>query len=316
MRETPRSQETAGESRAWPPQPRSGRALAHTTGASCSGSPLRSDGRPPQTPRGARRTDPHGRPGTTPPVPGRPSSFLRSGFLRSGFLRSGFLRPGGSPRTAFPGLPGFPALRGPRGPLGAPAVVAAACAVLLALITWQVVAHGPLRALDERVDRAVVGSGPAYLTEFLADLGNMQVALPVLAAAAGLALRRRQWVPAAAVAVAMALIPALVAPLKALTDRPGPLTPETGYFPSGHAATALVAYAGAALLVGRRLMPVAALLTVATGIGLVLRGHHWPLDVLASWSLCGVLLAGAVAACSRVGSRRTTEAPGCRTGPG
>ncbi|WJY52848.1 phosphatase PAP2 family protein [Streptomyces chengbuensis] len=288
MRETPRSQETAGDSMAWPPQPRPGRALAHTTGASCSGSPLRSDGRPPQTPRGARQTGPHGRPGTTPPVPGRPTSFFRSAFL----LRPPFFRPPG----------------------GA-AAVAAVCAVLFALITWQVVAHGPLRALDERVDRAVVGDGPAGLTEFLADLGNMQVALPVLASAVGLALYRRRRVPAAAVVVAMALVPALVVPLKALTDRPGPLTPETGYFPSGHAATAVVAYAGAALLVGRWLTPVAVLLTVATGIGLVLRGYHWPLDVLGSWSLCGVLLAGVVLVSSRGRRRSSAGTPSRRTGP-
>ncbi|RNL72969.1 phosphatase PAP2 family protein [Streptomyces sp. I6] len=186
------------------------------------------------------------------------------------------------------------------------------CAVLFALITWQVAVHGPLRALDEHIGRALVGGGPAYLTEFLADLGNPQVALPVLAAAAGLALRRHRWAMAAAVATAMVLVPALVAPLKALTDRPGPLTPETGYFPSGHAATAMVAYAGAALLAGRRLTPVAVLLTAATGIGLVLRGYHWPLDVLASWSLCGVLLAGAVLAGSRGGSR--CPAPGAAGG--
>nr|MYU47647.1 phosphoesterase [Streptomyces sp. SID7803] len=38
-------------------------------------------------------------------------------------------------------------------------------------------------------------------------------------------------------------------------------------------------------------MPVAAvLLTATTGIGLVLRGYHWPLDVLGSWFLCGLLL--------------------------
>ncbi|MFD9967597.1 phosphatase PAP2 family protein [Streptomyces sp. NPDC059011] len=202
------------------------------------------------------------------------------------------------------------------GPLSGPAVVAALCAALLALITWQVVGHGPLRALDEHVDRAVVGNGPAGLTELLADLGNVQVALPVLAAAVGLALYRRRPGPAAAVVAAMALVPALVSPLKELTDRPGPLTPETGYFPSGHAATAMVAYVGAALLVGRRLMPVAVLLTTATGVGLVLRGHHWPLDVLGSWSLCGVLLAGAVLFCSGGGRRNGAGTPGRRTGPG
>ncbi|MCX4819719.1 phosphatase PAP2 family protein [Streptomyces sp. NBC_01142] len=243
MRETPRSQATAGDSRAEPPQPRSGRALAHTTGASGSGTPHRSDGRPPQTPRGARQTGPAGLLGTTPPVPRRPASL-------------------------------FPAL----------------CALVFALITWQVAAGGPLRALDERASRAVAGHGPLPLAEFLADLGNMAVALPVLAAAIAYAVWRGRRRDALAVALAMALVPALVAPLKAVVDRVGPLTADTGYYPSGHAATAMVAYCGAALLVSVRLMPVAVLLTVATGIGLVLRGYHWPLDVLGSWCLCGMLL--------------------------
>jgi undecaprenyl-diphosphatase len=126
--------------------------------------------------------------------------------------------------------------------------------------------------------------------ELLADLGNLAVALPVLAAVIAYAVWRGRRRDALIVALAMALVPALVAPLKALVDRAGPLTAETGYYPSGHAATAMVAYCGAALLVSVQLMPVAVLLTVATGFGLVLRGYHWPLDVLGSWCLCGMLL--------------------------
>ncbi|MEV6396549.1 phosphatase PAP2 family protein [Streptomyces sp. NPDC051907] len=268
MRETPRSQGTASDPRAEPPQPRLGRALAHTTGAHGSGTPHRSDGRPPQTPRGARHTGPAGLLGTTPPVPGRPAPpFLLSLSLL------------------------------------------ALCAVLFALITWQTAADGPLRALDERAGRAAIGRGPVPLAELFADLGNLAVALPVLAAAIGYAVWRRCRRDALAFALAMALVPALVAPLKAWVDRVGPLTAETGYYPSGHAATAMVAYVGAALLVGgalgRRLMPVAVLLTAATGIGLVLRGYHWPLDVVGSWCLCGMLLL----ACSSHSRRRSSTTP-------
>lgn len=61
-----RPQGTVGDFRPGPPQLRPGRALAHTTGASGSGSPHRSDSRSPQTPRGARHSDPDGRLGTTP----------------------------------------------------------------------------------------------------------------------------------------------------------------------------------------------------------------------------------------------------------
>ncbi|MFI6645582.1 phosphatase PAP2 family protein [Streptomyces sp. NPDC050504] len=259
MRGTPRPQGTAGGSEAGPPRLHLGRAFAHAAGPSGSGSPHRSDGRPPQTPRGARRTDPGGRSGTTPPVPERPALLL-------------------------------PVL----------------CAVLFALITWQVAAEGPLYRLDVRVERSLVGRGPQRLAELLADLGNLQVALPVLACALAYALWRGARRQALAVALAMALVPALVAPLKALLDRPGPLSPETGYYPSGHSATALVAYCGAALLVGTRwAMPVAAALTAATGIGLVLRGYHWPLDVLGSWCLCAALLATAVTSGRRRSSSRT-----------
>lgn len=167
--------------------------------------------------------------------------------------------------------------------------------LLFAALTWQVVVDGPLRSLDERVESAIAGRGPRPLTEFLADLGNLAVALPVLAAAVAYALwrgGRARRADALCAVLAMAAVPALVVPLKALTDRPGPLTEATGYYPSGHAATALVAYGGAALLLGRVrwAMPAAVVLTLATGIGLVLRGYHWPLDVLGSWLLCGALL--------------------------
>ncbi|MFC8238554.1 hypothetical protein ACFULU_36715, partial [Streptomyces sp. NPDC057284] len=75
MRETPRSQGTAGETGSEHPQHRPGRAIAHTTGASGSGTPHRSDGRSPQTPRGARQTDHGGRPRTTPPGTGRAAAL-------------------------------------------------------------------------------------------------------------------------------------------------------------------------------------------------------------------------------------------------
>ncbi|RST15633.1 phosphatase PAP2 family protein [Streptomyces sp. WAC05374] len=257
MRETPRPQGTADGSGTEPPQPRPGRALAHTIGASGSGSPHRSDRRPPHTPRGARHTGPGGRLGTTPPVPGRP------------------------------------------------ALLSLLSLALFAVTTWQVAAGGPLARLDERVSRALAGRGPAPLTEFLADLGSLPVALPVLAAAVAYALWRGDRARALYAVAAMALVPAVVVPLKLLVDRVGPLTPETGYYPSGHTATALVAYCGAALLVHRRLVPVAVLLTVATGTGLVLRGYHWPLDVVASACLFSPI-------CTRRSSGRT---PSPRTGP-
>ncbi|WP_340557456.1 phosphatase PAP2 family protein [Streptomyces sp. GSL17-111] len=102
----------------------------------------------------------------------------------------------------------------------------------------------------------------------------------------------------------MAAVPLLVVPLKALFDRAGPLGGE-GYFPSGHAATAVVGYGAAAVVLmphlrrtgARRALGAAAvLLALGAGAGLVRRAYHWPLDVVASWCLGGLLLAGVAAA--------------------
>ncbi|WP_240659950.1 phosphatase PAP2 family protein [Streptomyces sp. WAC 01529] len=264
-----------GDTRAEPPQPRPGRAFAHTPGAHGPGTPHRSDGRTPHTPRGGRRPGPLGRLGTTPPVPRRPPLFLLL------------------------------------------------CALAFALLTWQVVAGGPLRRADERAGRAVAEGGfPGRAAEFLADLGNPPVAVPVLVAVLAYVTWRgrragtfRWWLPAVAAAVAMAAVPALVVPLKAAVDRPGPpgMAGHDGFYPSGHTATAAVAYGAAVLLLlpllrgayrRRGLLIGCAVLNVAVGFGLVRRGYHWPLDVVASWLLCGMVLHVMVAVVGRYGGER------------
>ncbi|CAL9441935.1 hypothetical protein SUDANB1_02256 [Streptomyces sp. enrichment culture] len=189
---------------------------------------------------------------------------------------------------------------------GSVALLLALPALLFTLITWQVVAAGPLVRLDERLSRVLVN--PDRCSELLADLGNVQVAVPVLAVALGyVAVRHRRagtdrwWLPAAAAALLMALLPALVVPLKELTDRPGTpaVPPGTGYYPSGHAATAVVAYGCATLLLlpwlrtalaRRALVALCVALVLGAGYGVVRRGYHWPLDVVGSWCLCSVLL--------------------------
>ncbi|MFE7433057.1 phosphatase PAP2 family protein [Streptomyces tendae] len=180
--------------------------------------------------------------------------------------------------------------------------------LLFALITWQVLADGPLVRVDERLSGALVH--PDRLSELLSDLGNVQVAVPVLVVAlAYVAWHGRTtgvdlwWLPPLAGALAMVSVPALVAPLKEWTDRPGTpaVPPATGYYPSGHTATAVVAYGTAALLllgrlrspaVRRALVVLCAVLVLGTSYGLVRRGYHWPLDVVASWCLGVALLAG------------------------
>jgi membrane-associated phospholipid phosphatase len=206
-------------------------------------------------------------------------------------------------------------------------------AVVFALITWQVVVHGPLLRLDSRLSRVLVE--PDRFGGFLSDFGNIQVAVPVLVAVVGYVLGRgraagtdRWWLPPLAAAVLMAMVPAIVIPLKDWTARPGTpvLPPAVGYFPSGHTATAAVAYGSATLLllpwlrsaVTRRLLVAGcALLVLGVSYGLVRRGWHWPLDVVASWCLSTVLLAtlSLVTGLSRSTRRRSSGTPSSRSGP-
>ena len=203
------------------------------------------------------------------------------------------------PEQPEPGRP-LPLLHGLSGLLlGLPAL-------LLALITWQISVDGPLLALDERLSADLLH--PDRFSELLSDLGNVQVAVPVLAVVAVYVARRGQregrarwWLPPAAAFVLMTLVPLIVVPLKEWTDRPGTpaVPPATGYYPSGHTATAAVAYGSAALILlpwlltalARRLAATTvAVLVLAVSYGLVRRGYHWPLDVIASWCLCTTLL--------------------------
>ncbi|MEU9733989.1 phosphatase PAP2 family protein [Streptomyces sp. NPDC048002] len=189
-------------------------------------------------------------------------------------------------------------------------------------------ADGPLVRVDERLSRALVH--PGRVSELLSDLGNVQVAVPVMAVGLGYAAWRSRragadhwWRPATAGALLMALVPAVVVPLKVLTDRPGTpaVPPATGYFPSGHTATAVVAYGAATLLLLPWLRSAAARRALVTGclalvagvsFGLVRRGYHWPLDVVASWSLGTVLLTCLVLTVGRTTRGRRTRRQSAR----
>ncbi|KAA0922411.1 phosphatase PAP2 family protein [Streptomyces apricus] len=204
--------------------------------------------------------------------------------------------------------------------------------VLFALLTRQAAVDGPVRRADERLARTVEGSRlPGGAAEFLADLGNVAVAVPVLLAVAAYAAWRarraalpRWWLLPLAALVAMALVPALVVPLKEAVGRTGPPgAAGDGYYPSGHTATAAVAYGAAVLLLlpwlrdryrRRELTIACVLLVAAVGYGLVRRGYHWPLDVAGSWCLGAVLLLG-LSAVSRSTRRSSGRTPSPQSGP-
>ncbi len=211
---------------------------------------------------------------------------------------------------------------------------------LFAVLTWQVSAGGALVARDGRVLRWFLREAAAHpgwdtTAHYLCKLGNVQVAVPVLLAAVvgtGWAGRAaglpRWWLPPAAAALAMAAVPVMVTVVKDAVHRPPPggTVPDPsgyGWFPSGHTATSAVAFGAAALLVlpwlayRPALWAVRAgtpLLLLAVGLALVWCDYHWPLDVLASWSLTLTLLSG-VAAARLVAARGTATAPDSAEGP-
>ncbi|MFE9170191.1 phosphatase PAP2 family protein [Streptomyces kebangsaanensis] len=202
------------------------------------------------------------------------------------------------------------------------------------LITWQVVSHGPLLSVDRDVSGALLR--PDRGSELLADLGNVQVAVPVLVLVLGYVIRRsraagtdRWWLGPLGAAGLMVLVPVFVVPLKEWTARHGTaaVPPGTGYFPSGHTATAAVAYGAATLVLlpwlrtataRRVLVTVCAALVLGASYGLVRRGYHWPLDVVASWCLSAVLLYTLWLLISGLGRSRRRSSSGTaspRTGP-
>ncbi|GHD95163.1 phosphatase PAP2 family protein [Streptomyces naganishii] len=207
-------------------------------------------------------------------------------------------------------------------------------AVLFALITWQVVDRGPLLGVDRDVSHALLH--PDRASELLADLGNVGVAVPALAVVLAYAALRgratgvdRWWAPPLAAAALMVVLPALVVPLKEWTGRHGTtaVPPGVGFFPSGHTATAMIAYGSGTLvllpllrtaLARLAVVAVCCALVLAVSFGLVRRGYHWPLDVAASWCLGAVLLSLLylfVAFLSRSTRRSSSRTPSSRTGP-
>lgn len=102
---------------------------------------------------------------------------------------------------------------------------------------------------------------------------------------------------------------AFVASLKRLLMRERPTATEHGYaFPSGHSASAMLAWGLVALIVLpsltrawprlRRAIPLAVGLwlglAAAVGVARFLAGVHWPTDVVAGWAWGGAVLAVAV----------------------
>jgi membrane-associated phospholipid phosphatase len=146
-----------------------------------------------------------------------------------------------------------------------PWLVPGGLVLLLAFLTVNVLADGPLAGTDRRIRDFVhpvatspgwrwLGYGRLAPVQLVGDLGSTKIAAPVLVVCAVVvAVRFRSLWPLAIAAAGGALLAGTVIPGKILIGRPGPgyasLAPGAwGDFPSGHTSTAGVCYGLAVLL--------------------------------------------------------------------
>jgi membrane-associated phospholipid phosphatase len=194
-------------------------------------------------------------------------------------------------------------------------LLSAGLLLILAVLTLNVLVHGPLTGLDERIRAAVLAraDSPAWRwlsdtphrpAQLLTDLGMTTVAVPVLGAVAlALAIRRHALRPVLTALTGVVLLLATVVPMKIIIGRSGPGLPavvpgQLGAFPSGHTSTACICFSLAVVMLmagqpARIRYPALAglaLLWVAVGAALVWCDYHWFTDVVAGWALSGLLI--------------------------
>jgi undecaprenyl-diphosphatase len=185
---------------------------------------------------------------------------------------------------------------------------------VLAVVTEQVVAHGPLLGLDRWIRSQLfhlhaehIHPGLNLLARKWTHIGSPEVAVPVLVlGAVAAAARSRSWKPLLAASLAGLALFGTVIPGKIVFERPGPdgqpLPPGAwGWYPSGHTSTATVCLGTAVWLLAitfttvpaalrRAAYAATAAVCVSVGFCLMWCNFHWFLDVLAGWCLSGVIL--------------------------
>ena len=208
-----------------------------------------------------------------------------------------------------------------RGQRRSPLLVPGVLALILAFLTVSVLVHSPVLDADEWIRSVVLAQAhsarfswlegykhaPVYL---LVDLGNNQVAVPVLGWSALIAaMRDRSVRPVLAAVVAVVLLLGTVIPAKILIGRAGPGLPPVahgamGVFPSGHSSTSSVCLGLAAVLLARGLpgwarravLTIMAAVCFLVGVGLIWGDYHWFTDVVAGWALAALIVMAALRA--------------------
>jgi membrane-associated phospholipid phosphatase len=182
-------------------------------------------------------------------------------------------------------------------------------AVAFLLLTAAVVGIGSLPGVDDAVRgyfTPVPGSGAVHRVVAVLSMGaSAQVGTGLLAVVGvAVALARRSWRPVVIAGMSMVALTVAVFGIKLLVDQvrtPVPVVDPEPAYPSGHAATALVAYGVTVLLLAgtrsranRWTWAVVAGYATFVGIGRLYLGQHWASDVIAGW-LLGLLIVCLVA---------------------
>jgi membrane-associated phospholipid phosphatase len=208
-----------------------------------------------------------------------------------------------------------------------PWLLAGVLAAILVFLTVSVLAHSRVLDVDVWIRGAVqarahsagfrwLEAGRYAPVSLLVDLGNNQVAVPVLGLSALIAgIRDRSVRPPLAAVVAVVLLLGIVIPAKILIARSGPGLPPVahgamGVFPSGHSATSSVCLGLAALLLARGLpgwarramLAGVAVLCSLVGAALVWGDYHWFTDVVGGWALAALIVMAALWVCGLSGS--------------
>jgi undecaprenyl-diphosphatase len=208
-----------------------------------------------------------------------------------------------------------------RGQRRTPWLLPGVLALILAFLTVSVLAHSPVLDVDRWIRGAVQAQAdsprfrwlegyrhaPIYL---LVDLGNNQVAVPVLGLSVLIAaIRDRSVRPVLAAMVGLVLLLGTVIPAKILIGRAGPGLPPVahgalGVFPSGHSATSSVCLGLAAVLLARGMpgwarravLTIMATVCFLVGAALIWGDYHWFTDVVAGWALAALIVMAALRA--------------------
>ena len=204
-------------------------------------------------------------------------------------------------------------------------IVVAVCAVITALLTWQVVGWGSLSTFDVWAAKEARLMRPDRdFFEITVMLGLRGIILTIcLPWLAWLSWRQKSWVAVGGFVLVLLFETGLVGALKVAVGRSfpyqGPMMLEADLlaYPSGHAGNVVALWGFVAWYVSRGRSRLRVVLTAVTATFVVIVGvsswlirTHWPTDLVAGNLLGGIALATVIAFLNAAGlSPSATPSP-------